>query len=172
LEAPIPTDVLKPEPEWLQWNPRNLFVGISLLLIVGFGAWIVFDVWSLRNASPNEAIKKVYTRLYGYGERLAVARQKAVTPNEFCSFLTAEINSISGGKYFQRILSPSIPQIHDMTEIYIRAAYSPRSLSVADQTRALELWRGLRYRLVIGIVLRRFRSLSSGEVYETGARLH
>ncbi len=133
------------------WLPRwlSLLVTSSLLSIsLGFGlAW--FSVWRLRQYTAAEAITVINRRLYRMSKSIQGSLQPEHTPYEFAAALTSQISVISSESRWQTRLMPAIDEIVQLTKLYVESLYSQKQAHTIDQTKAIELWQRLRWRLTL-----------------------
>jgi transglutaminase-like putative cysteine protease len=113
-------------------------------MVLALALWLGVDVLRLRQASPEESLRRIYRRLYRFGRRLDVPTRQDVTPREFSHALVARIGDLSDGA----ALTQASTQVHRLTDVYTQMAYSPRSLDRTDQRQVVEAWLPLRRRLV------------------------
>jgi hypothetical protein len=133
-----------------RWWGLALAAGIAALALAGT-AWSVADAWRLHHLPPAAALEQLYHRLRDYGPKLEVSVRAGDTPYEFAQALTGRVNELAQtGRW--AVLLAALPDIEWLTDLYVRAAYSPQPVSPADQNRAIHLWWRLRWRLWLACV--------------------
>ena len=134
-------------------------LGLMLFFVGSIAAWAWADSWQLRIAAPNEALRKIFHRLYRYGPRLDLPDQQGSTPTEFSDSLnktlmqkaTQRVFKTSLDSLFGRVLNielsafpQALDELHQLTSLHNRAAYSQIELTNSDGQRAIQLWLRLR----------------------------
>lgn len=148
LEWPEPEGTLEPAAaEWygLDWQPW-LPVGLALPVLAGI-IWMAADGWRLRRMEPLAAVTTLYRRLQQYGPPLAVPRRAADTPYEFAASLAERVKGLARRGRWKKLLAPAVRELRRLTDIYVQGSYSPRLPDAADQSRAIQTWQKLRWRL-------------------------
>lgn len=142
-EEPLgPAGYVWPSPAWWQ----GLIGGLALFGLAGV-IWLAFEGRRLSRRQPLEALASIYIRLRRHGQRLAVPMRAGDTPSEFEASFAGRLEGFAGAGRVYEIVAPGVREMHTLTEIYVRATYSPRSADVKDQARAIQLWQRLRWRL-------------------------
>ncbi len=113
-------------------------LGILLAFIGSIGIWVGVDSWALRHSTPNEAIMRIFRRLYRYGPRLGLPVQQGETPNEFSASL--------GNEFAKHPIA--LKELEILTVFQNRAAYSRKALTKTEQTNAVRVWMRMRRRLL------------------------
>ncbi len=114
-------------------------LGIMLIFVGSIGTWFWVDTWMLRRTTPNDALMKIFRRLYCYGPRLDLIVQQGATPSEFTSALRDKFSE----------LFPALKETRILTGLHNRAAYSQAPLSDSEKKNAIQLWLQLRRRLLL-----------------------
>jgi transglutaminase-like putative cysteine protease len=123
--------------------------------------WITLDEWHLKRQTPDEMASRVFWRLYQYGRRLGVPADKESTPIEFAESLKDQVVSLpikSLAKIPMTHLSLGIEQL---TQLYLVAQYSPKSLEDQDKSNILATWQRLRRQLFLACSLFWVRKLNA-----------
>jgi transglutaminase-like putative cysteine protease len=122
--------------------------GSMLLVVLGGMAWPVVDGWRLRHLSPDTAVIQLYQSLYGHGRRLHVLPRPNDTPYEYTGRLASRLRHLARQRRGGTFLA-SLPQEIDwLTELYIRAQFSPRPPAAWERDRAVKQWLRLRGQLL------------------------
>ena len=125
-------------------------LGLMLFFVGSIGVWVWVDSWQLRRAAPNDAIWKIFHRLYRYGPRLDMPDQQGNTPSEFSTSLVAELSKLTSASN----------ELHALSDFHNQASYSHCALTDLDQKRAIQLWLQLRRKLTyawLGKVVNKIR---------------
>jgi hypothetical protein len=124
----------------------GLAAGVITLLLGG-AFWIAADNWRLGHLPPPAAIEQLYQRLRRYGGRLAVPTEAGDTPYEFSAALAGRITGLAEKGRWLELLAPAAGAAGDLTDLYVRAAYSAHRPGAADRAQAVQSWQRLRWRL-------------------------
>jgi len=127
---------------WWPW----LLGGLALMATVGV-AWAVIDGWRLRYLEPARVVAILYGRLQRQGRRLAAPVQAGDTPYEFATSLVEWMARWAQERHWAGALPFVAQDVGQLTDLYVRASYSPRSPDDSDRARAVRAWRNLRWRL-------------------------
>ena len=114
-------------------------LGVVLLFVGSIGIWVWADSWQLRRAAPNQAIEKIFRRMYRFGPRLELPVRQGSTPNEFSANLGNEFSE----------LTPVKKELCTLSDFHNRAAYSQNPLTSPEQNDAIKIWLHLRRRLLL-----------------------
>jgi hypothetical protein len=123
----------------------GLAAGVITLLLGGV-LWIAADNWRLGHLPPPAAIEQLYQRLRRYGRRLAVPTEAGDTPYEFSAALAGRITGLAERGRWLELLAPAAIAAGDLTNLYVRAAYSAHRPGLADRAQAVQSWQRLRWR--------------------------
>jgi hypothetical protein len=82
-----------------------------------------------------------------YGARLAVPIEAGDTPYEFSAALAGRIAGLAEKGRWLDLLAPAAAAANDLTNLYVRAAYSAHRPGVVDRAQAVQSWQRLRWRL-------------------------
>jgi len=118
---------LPPVARWVFFALAGLF-GLVLLF---FG----LEGWLLSRTSPGFALRWMVRSIYRQGARLAGATVPGQTISEFAENL-------------QNALEAPDPRLNLFTSLYLQGLFSPQPLEKAELWRAIQAWRGLRWRLL------------------------
>lgn len=131
----------------------NYSIGLisSLLILTGF--FILGDRWLLQRLSPAETVTNLYRRLYRRGKVLAGPVQAGNTPYEFGAICQRRLEGLARGGLFSQVLVSSVPEFHQLIDLYVHTSYSPHSPRKVDQDNAIRLWNRLRWRLWLSWLL-------------------
>jgi len=137
--APVPS----PGPRagsrgWLAW------LAVPAALALGGLGWWLADGWWLRSRPPEAAVAALYGRLYRHGERLALPVETGSTPYEFAARLTVRIAEAVRGKRRESFLTSITQGVQWLTDLYVRALYSPHRPDEEEKRQAIRTWGRLR----------------------------
>ncbi len=145
------------EPLFGSWP---LTFGIAVIgLIWIWMIWITVDEWLLKRRSPAGVATRLYERLYRHGQRLGSPAQKEDTPYEFAESLRRQILSFPIKSIARKSMRQADQAVESLTNIYVRARYSPAGLAEGEKERTLAIWQRLRRQLVLARVLRWLRKI-------------
>jgi hypothetical protein len=156
LRAPVPpltpASDTQPSPwRWVVWS----LGGVLALLAVGGLTWWAADGWRLRRQSPADAVATLYDRLYHYGPRLEVTVVASTTPYEFAGALAERMDRLISDRRW-RVDSVAFSQhVRSLTDLYVRAFYSPHPVSPAELHQAIATWGRLRRQMWLAWIVRR-----------------
>ena len=120
--------------------------GLALLGLGGF-AWWCADVRRLWRSPPAATVTMLYQRLYRHGRRLAVSAEAGDTPHEFATALTGRVTELAGERDSKVALTAVSERVSWLTELYVRALYSPHEPSAIERAQAIQTWKRLRQHL-------------------------
>lgn len=123
---------------WLKWL-TGFLVGTLLLI----GIWFLWDTIYLKFLPPSQLAIILFRRLFRYGSQLGVASRAGDTPYEFVTHLEEQINAINQ-PYFLQV--PGF--LRTLSQLYVRASFSPRPLTKLEKYQLLHLWPSLRRKLL------------------------
>ena len=123
----------------VSWPP--VAAGALMLVLLGATLWLAGDIWRLRFLSPAAATAIIYRRVYRYANRLGAEVQPGSTPYELAALFSRRLKT----------LAAEADSVNDdlltLMSLYVQAHYSPRSLTLAEQRQAIQIWQRLRWRL-------------------------
>ncbi|RME76598.1 MAG: transglutaminase domain-containing protein [Chloroflexi bacterium] len=143
-------------PDWGSW-PVRLLAGLVLLAAVGGAGWQVVDLWRLYRAGPDEAIRRIYARIFRRGRQLGVPVFPGMTPYEFGRALEDRLVDLPVGARWRRWLASSPRRARRLVGLYVRTVYSPYPPGQSARRRAIRLWRRLRWQLWLAQAVRWMR---------------
>ena len=146
--SPNPSPLRGGELLWL----TALALG-GLLAISGVLFSNAIDTWRLQRLSPTGTLTALQQRLYGHGRRLNTPARPGDTPYEFATALAEQITNLASRSRWREQLSPTGPEVARLTDIYMRALFSPDHANPTDQAAAIALWQRLRRRLWLAWLL-------------------
>ena len=103
--------------------------------------------------APQDAVERIYRRLYRAGRPLAGARTNAETAREFMARLTTKLNEVQRHSYFQKALALAEQEVLFLTKLYERTLFADHAIPKNDAVTALILWKRLRLRLMLARML-------------------
>jgi hypothetical protein len=92
-------------------------------------------------------VVSLYRRLLRQSQRLPFHLQPSQTPYEVSSGMGAQLDDLTEGSPFHQVIRPASDEIANLTEVYVRAVYSPAPPGPADRKVAVRAWDRLRWRL-------------------------
>jgi transglutaminase-like putative cysteine protease len=125
--------------------------GVMVLILGGLG-WLVADSWRLRHLPPAAAIEQLYQRLRRFGGWLAVPLEAGGTPYEFSHALARRITGLAEKGRWLELLAPATAAAADLTNLYVRAAYSAHRPGAVDRAQAVQSWQRLHWRFWLAYV--------------------
>ncbi|MEN8171928.1 MAG: transglutaminase domain-containing protein, partial [Chloroflexota bacterium] len=143
------------------------YLGLSAFLLIplGWAAWLGFDRWWLGRLPVEDAVQRVYWRLYKYGLRLGVDLHPETTPLEFSKLLVKVLGRFGTDNHAeQRWAAPARELLESITDDYLRVLYFPEKRTLPDQKHTLSSFTQLRWRLILLSILLRIKSLTSSSV--------
>jgi transglutaminase-like putative cysteine protease len=149
-QAQLPLSQTESQPP-IDWQIVLNQAGLGAALLGAF-ALLIFQLDSLRlqRMPPEEAISRIYRRLYRGSRPLTGPLSPSTTPNEFVDTLGARVQAVGQVPLIRDIL-PSVPAaVHSLTRLYNRAQYSSHLPTRPEIKGALRSWRDLRWRLWLG----------------------
>ncbi len=121
-------------------------ISIALIVLFILGL-IVVDTWWLRRQTPSQAIHLIYRRLLLVAKRRLVKIMPGTTPKE----LVNELNQllITGLAIEYPLLVETLTKnMQKIGAIYSQSIYSVHNPGKAEQADIIQIWVGLRYKLV------------------------
>jgi hypothetical protein len=122
---------------------------------------VAVDDWRLRHMGSIAVLAMLYGRLRRLGRWLSAPIQAGDTPYESAISLVGWIANLAhkgrwGGVWPLRVQEIG-EGVRQLTDLYVRACYSPRSPGESDRLRAVRTWRKLRWRLWMLVLWKRAR---------------
>ena len=146
-EPSTPLDATRSRLGNLHWLiVLGLFGGLLVPVSLGL-AWWVIDNRRLRVLSPTAALTTIYRRLYHEAVRLDVPLELGYTPYEFQSELAGALKVLGQGKRLGEITDFVNKEVVWLTDLFVRALFSPHKIDNVAQTDLVGSWRRLRLRL-------------------------
>ncbi len=127
--------------------------GTLLLVVAVVTAGYTLDGWRLRRLAPVTTIALIQQRLHWHAHRLHTPTHEGDTPYELMAEMTERINDMATRKKWGGYLNRGVADLRSLTELYVRASYSPHRLDATDRARAVRLWQRLRWRLWLARLL-------------------
>ena len=118
-----------------------------MLIFGGIAAWAGVDSWRLHRLSPEAAVTSLYRRIYRHARWLGAFSRQGDTPYEFAASLMTRVGDLAGMPGWGTLLISSPTEIGWLTDLCVRALYSPDRPEAAEQVQAIHTWRRLRRRL-------------------------
>jgi hypothetical protein len=132
-------------PRNMDWLSALIALPVLLLSTLIIALWA--DQRALSRFSPVQAVIRIFRRLYLHARRLKLPLEAGDTPAEFSVALIAWLEGIFKGKVAKRLFSPMPGIMQRLTDLYLRAVFSPHPLIQTDQLQSIRGWRILRWRL-------------------------
>jgi len=134
------------------------------LLLVGFlitsaCLWWLVDDWRLSRLPPSRAFSAFYRQLRRHGARLSLSMRKSETPNEYAAKLGNQVSRFGNGNRWEHFLSPAEQEIQAIVHLYALTIYAPVAPNDQDREKALQIWRFLRWRLRLVVLLQVINNL-------------
>ncbi len=143
------------------WLNRLPLLRLTLISLLAAGlvilAWFLLDRMLLLKRPPQAAVVSLYHRLLKKGQRLPFRLQPSQTPYEISTGMGAQLDRLAESSPFLQVIHPGSDEIADLTEVYVRTAYSPEPPGAADRRQAVRTWGRLRWRLWLAKWLRRIQ---------------
>jgi transglutaminase-like putative cysteine protease len=130
----------------------------AAILGLAGSAWlaaVLVDARRLHRLSPEKAVRTLYRRMYRAGLAIAPPPDRGATPYEFLAGLAAYLRKLASLGQWKRTFQPADREALQMTELYLRAVYSPHPTLKSDQKTAILTWNKLRWRLRLAWLVRR-----------------
>lgn len=140
-----------------RWNFWPVLL-VGFLIASPFLWWQVED-WRLSRLPPSRAFSALYRQLRRNGARLSLSVRKSETPHEYAANLGKQINNLANGNRWEHFLSPAEQEIQSIVHLYALTIYAPVSPNDQDQEGALQIWRYLRWRLRLAVLLQVIKNL-------------
>jgi hypothetical protein len=132
-------------PRNMDWLSALIALPVLLLSTLIIALWA--DQRALSRFSPVQAVIRIFRRLYLHARRLKLPLEAGDTPAEFSVALIAWLEGIFKGRVAKRLFSPLPGIMQRLTDLYLRAVFSPHPLVQTDQLQSIRGWRILRWRL-------------------------
>lgn len=148
---------------------RSWLTGILSFVLILFIAITIRD--RLRQNAPVRTIIGIYKQVYRLGRPLLEGTRRALTPSAFARVLEKRLSRLPRSKFLRDFLAPAAAELTALTDLYVRAIYSPVSPTREETIRAMQIWRKLFWRLWvmrIGIQNFEFRISNSRTPTPTG----
>jgi len=125
---------------WLAW------LAVPAALALGGLGWWLADGWVLcyKSKSPSATVTVLYGHFYRHGERLSLPVDVGDTPYEFATRLTERVAEVVRTKRRETMLAPITQDVQWLTDLYVRALYSPHPPDEGEKRQAIRTWRQLR----------------------------
>jgi transglutaminase-like putative cysteine protease len=149
LEALELTSTQGAAGSWFLWFGLS---GMLAVLVLGVLTRSAVGNWRLRRMTPWGTVATLYRRLYRHGRRLAVSGRPGDTPFEYLASFVERIGDVTGNKPGAAVLAPAIPEARWLVDLYVRMCYGSHVPNTADQRRAIQTWRHLKWRLQLAWV--------------------
>ncbi len=128
-------------------------IGALLLIamaIVSVGAvWLLGDTWRLSRLSPEQAIARLYGRVYRRGRALGVGAGAGDTPYEFGAGLDERLRALldasaDASRQADARFEIDRAELRRLVDLYVRARYSPHAQDAGARDIAINAWRTAR----------------------------
>ena len=128
-----------------------LGVIVLALLIIALHAG---EFWLLTKLPPARAMQIIYRGLYRFGRNVAGPATRGETADEFAVLLGSKLIRLANSKPFEKLFVAATPELNLLTDLYIRAIYTPHPPEQTEIYDALPAWQALRWRLLLaGLVV-------------------
>ncbi len=135
---------------------------IAMALVSVAAVWLLGDTWRLSRLPPEQAIARLYGRVYRRGRKLGAGFAPGDTPYEFGASLDERLSALMDGRgnadgQADARLEIDRAELRKLVDLYVRASYSPHPQDAGARTMAINAWLAvrrnlwlawLRYRLV------------------------
>ncbi|MEW5940689.1 MAG: transglutaminase domain-containing protein [Chloroflexota bacterium] len=128
----------------LPWT--NWFVVALLLAVLLIAIFAVRE--RTRQNSPLQSIAGIYKQIYRLGRGLLRDTTRVHTPFTFTRALQKRLEILPRSKLARDFLSPAKTELSALTELYVRAIYSPVPPTREETIYAMKIWRKLFWRLL------------------------
>lgn len=121
---------------------------IALALVSAGAVWLLGDTWRLSRLPPEQAIARLYGRVYRRGRMLGVDAGPGDTPYEFGAYLDEQLRALldSRGRPDAR-LDIDRAELRRLVDLYVRASYSPHPQDAGARAMAINAWLSVRRNL-------------------------
>ncbi len=128
--------------------PPQIFIETLLLCAcIGLTAGILRE--RRRRNAPVKTITEIYKAIYRMGRKLANSPSPAATPFAFSSSLETNLGELARQSLFENFIAPARNELSTLTEMYVRAIYSPREPTREETILAMRIWRRMFWRLAV-----------------------
>ena len=100
-----------------------------------------------RRNAPVETIAEIYRQVYRLGHPLTGETRHMYTPLTFAGSLEKRLGLLPTSKRLRTFLAPAKAEVAALTDLYVRAIYSPLPPTREETIQALRMWRRLIWRL-------------------------
>lgn len=129
------------------------FIRWSILGIIGLAALIIIlqigEFWLLTNIPTVRAMQIIYRGLYQVGRNVAGPATHGETAGEFASSLHKQLKYVAQKGWLQKSFTSAPDKLTLLTDLYLRAIYTPRPPEKAEIRAAVQTWQALRWRLLL-----------------------
>lgn len=129
----------------------------GLVIVIALAILVILlqlgEFWLLTHLSPIRAMRMIYRGLFFVGRKVAGSNMRGETTDEFATSLRSRLAYLSDKEWLDKLLSPAIPELNKLTDLYLRAIYTQRPPSKDEVHSALHTWQALRWRLLLANLL-------------------
>jgi transglutaminase-like putative cysteine protease len=135
----------------LDWRSVSIASGLTLwLAFLAISAW---RHWRRAKMTPADYVGRFWERLIRYGMRLNIMLRANQTPVEYAQVFNGRLQgrTLDTAHWMDRMVREirlARADINTLTEAYVRARYSPHSLTDEDKYLVARTWKQLRRRLL------------------------
>ncbi len=138
---------------WAGWLLGTGGAALTFVLL-----WYLIEKWRWQRMPASIMLVRMYQRLKGQGERLAIAPQAGDTPFEYGGRLRVRFTQLTQSVKYGSVLSPAAGELDHLIQLYARDVYSPHPISANEHKQAVRTWMRLRWRLFAASLTRCARS--------------
>ena len=120
-------------------------MGIFLIVLFVFAFVATRD--RLRQNNPIQTITKIYQHVYRLGRPLLGETSRVHTPLTFARALASRLEISPRPNALRNLIAAAPAELSSLTELYIRAIYSPTPPTREETREAIRMWRNLSWRM-------------------------
>lgn len=125
---------------------------IAMVVVMAGAVWVLGDTWRLSRLPPEQAIARLYGRVYRRGRALGVEAGPADTPFEFGAGLDERLRALMDGRagaegQADARLEIDRAELRRLVDLYVRARYSPHPQDAGARALAINAWLTVRRNL-------------------------
>jgi transglutaminase-like putative cysteine protease len=123
----------------------SLLAGLLVVSAIFVSVGLVRD--RRRQNAPVKTITEIYKQVYRMGKNLTGELQSSHTPFTFAKLLEKHLDILPRSKFILPLIAPAKEELSTLTDMYVRAIYSPVLPTREETIRAIKIWRKLFWRL-------------------------
>lgn len=125
---------------------------IAMAVVMAGAVWVLGDTWRLSRLPPEQAIARLYGRVYRRGRTLGAGGGPGDTPYEFGSSLDERLCALMDGcagaeGQADARLEIDRAELRKLVDLYVRASYSPHPQDAGARALAINAWLTVRRNL-------------------------